>query len=74
MLGETKKKNSKEQIIKKRTNGAVTIQFSPEWVCEVEGTLQIYNPLTNDVYEYILKGKGEEPLSEGHFTIKAIAR
>jgi hypothetical protein len=43
-------------------------------MCDVEGTLTIYNPLTNDLYEYALKGKAEEPLSEGHYTIKAIAR
>lgn len=48
--------------------------FTPQWVCEGEATLIIINALTNDCFEYTLIGKGEEPLSEGHFIVKAIAR
>ncbi|CAD8050766.1 unnamed protein product [Paramecium sonneborni] len=69
----------REQLIKKKlnnqpTNGAVVVQFAPDWICDVKAKLSIINPLTNDFYEYLLIGKGEEPLSEGHYTIKAVAR
>ena len=48
--------------------------FSPGFVCEASAKLVITNPLTNDVFEYDLKGIGEEPLSEAHITLQCKAR
>ena len=43
-------------------------------LCDAEAKLTLFNPLTNDYFEYDLKGKGEEPLSEGHISLHCIAR
>lgn len=32
------------------------------------------NPSTNDIFEYNIKGIGEEPLAEGHIIIPCQAR
>ncbi len=48
--------------------------FAPKWICQAEAKLTLYNPLTNDLFEYELKGVGEEPLSEGHITLSCLAR
>lgn len=36
--------------------------------------MTIYNPITNDVFEYELQGIGEDPLSEGHINLHCFAR
>lgn len=48
--------------------------FAPKGICSAEAKLTLYNPLTNDLFEYDLKGIGEEPLSEGHITLSCLAR
>ena len=34
----------------------------------------LLNPITNDVYEYDLKGFGEEPVAEEHIILNCEAR
>lgn len=43
--------------------------FKPYWVSEVLGKLTLNNNTTNEVYEYDLKGIGEEPLAEDHIVL-----
>jgi len=43
--------------------------FKPYWVSEVVGKLTLNNNTTNEVYEYDLKGIGEEPLAEDHIVL-----
>jgi hypothetical protein len=40
----------------------------------VEGKLELYNTVTNDKFEYELKGFGEEPVAEDHIVINCKAR
>lgn len=69
-----KKMNNKDHVIKKKTNGLISLMFSPGTVCEAFAKLTLFNPLTNDIFEYDLKGIGEEPLSEGHLNLIGQAR
>ena len=48
--------------------------FKPYWVTEVIGKLTLNNNTTNEVYEYDLKGIGEEPLAEDHIVLNCLAR
>ena len=48
--------------------------FKPYWVTEVIGKLTLNNNTTNEVYEYDLKGIGEEPLAEDHIVLNCQAR
>ena len=48
--------------------------FAPRWICRAEAKLTLFNQLTNDLFEYELRGIGEEPLSEGHITLSCLAR
>lgn len=73
-LQQLKKAKNKEQVIKKKTNGAILVAFCPPWVCQAEAKLTLYNPLTNDLFEYDLKAVAEEPLSEGHINLACLAR
>lgn len=66
--------NTKDHIIKKKTNGVISLVFSPEWICVAEAKLTLSNALTNDLFEYDLRGFAEEPLSEAHFTLSCLAR
>ncbi len=50
------------------------LTFSPKWLCEAEAKLQLTNPITNDVFEYEIKGVSEEPLAEDHIIINCSAR
>ena len=43
--------------------------FKPFWTCEVTGKLILNNATTNEIYEYDLKGIGEEPLAEDHIIL-----
>ena len=61
-------------MVKKKTNGAVPISFAPRSQLEAEAKLTIFNPITNDIFEYELMGFGEDPLSEGHINLHCFAR
>lgn len=50
------------------------ICFFPKQICEVTTKLIITNPLTNDYFEYDLKGITEEPLAQEHIKIDCQAR
>lgn len=61
-------------MVKKKSVGNFPITFSPKWICESEARLELTNPLTNDKFEYDLKGVGEEPVAEDHIVINCKAR
>ena len=48
--------------------------FKPTWVCNVTGMLTLNNRQTGEIYEYELKGFGEEPLAEEHIVLNCKAR
>lgn len=50
------------------------VKFSPKWVEDSEAKLTLSNPITNDVFEYDLRGYGEEPVAEEHIIVNCIAR
>lgn len=50
------------------------ITFSPIWVQQAEAKLVLSNPQTNDVFEYDLRGYGEEPVAEEHIILQCQAR
>ncbi|MBK8156872.1 MAG: hypothetical protein IPK55_13220 [Streptococcus sp.] len=66
--------NVKEMIIKRKTTNNFLLMFKPYWVTEVTGKLVLNNNTTNEVYEYDLKGIGEEPLAEDHIVLNCLAR
>ena len=66
--------NVKEMIIKRKTTNNFLLMFKPYWVTEVTGKLTLNNNTTNEVYEYDLKGIGEEPLAEDHIVLNCQAR
>jgi hypothetical protein len=46
---------------KRKTTTLFPLKFNPTWMVEAEGILTLHNPMTNDTFEYHLKGIGEEP-------------
>lgn len=64
----------KEFMVKRRTTGSFPITFTPRWLCTAQARLELFNPLTNDKFEYELKGYGEEPMAEDHIVIDCNAR
>ena len=50
------------------------VTFNPNWLQEAEAKLILSNPATNDVFEYELKGYGEEPVAEEHIILNCQAR
>ena len=67
-------KDIRDFLIKKKTTGNIPILFFPHWVCQAEAKLVLQNNLTNDNFEYDLRGIGEEPLAEDHLVINCRAR
>ena len=61
-------------IVKKGTTENFTLAFRPTWVCNVTGMLTLNNRQTGEIYEYELKGFGEEPLAEEHIVLNCKAR
>ena len=64
----------KEFLVKKKQVSNLPLTFSPKWMCQAECRLELFNPLTNDKFEYEIKGYGEEPVAEDHIVIKCKAR
>ena len=61
-------------MVKRRSTGYFPLSFTPKWICSAESRLELFNPLTNDRFEYELKGYGEEPVAEDHIVINCKAR
>jgi hypothetical protein len=59
---------------KKKGTSLFPVKFSPAWTAVSEARLTLNNPLTNDTFEYELKGLGEEPLAEDHLLIESRVR
>ncbi|KAL4498636.1 hypothetical protein ABPG72_019754 [Tetrahymena utriculariae] len=64
----------KDFFVKKKSTGVYPITFSPNWLIQAESKLSLFNPLTNDQFEYDLKGYGEEPVAEDHIVISCKAK
>lgn len=60
--------------VKKGTTENFLLSFRPTWVTNVTGMLTLNNKNTGEVYEYELKGAGEEPLAEDHIVLNCKAR
>jgi hypothetical protein len=60
--------------VKKGTTENFMLTFKPSWVCNTSGMLTLNNKNTGEVYEYELKGIGEEPLAEDHIVLNCKAR
>ena len=60
----------KEIVAKKKSLTNFPLTFKPFWLCDIEGKLVLSNVTTNQVYEYDLKGIGEEPLATDHVILK----
>ena len=63
-----------ELQVKRKSTNAFMLSFRPGWVCEAEAKLVLNNTTTNEIYEYELKGIGEEPLAEDHIVLSCKAR
>jgi len=61
-------------FIKKKSTGVYPITFSPIWMITAVAKLNFFNPLTNDLFEYELKGFGEEPVAEDHIVVNCKAK
>ncbi|EAR97253.2 flagellar associated protein (macronuclear) [Tetrahymena thermophila SB210] len=72
--GQERPQSLRDFIVKRKTTGNIPVCFFPEWICNVEATLQIQNPLTQDQFDYSLKGIGEEPLAIDHIIITSQSR
>ena len=59
----------KELQVKKKSTGVFPLSFNPIWVSQAEAKLVLMNPSTNDVFEYELRGFGEEPVAEEHIIL-----
>jgi hypothetical protein len=66
--------NVKELHVKRKTTNNFILSFKPYWTCEIDAKLVLNNITTNEVYEYDLKGIGEEPLAEDHIVLTCKAR
>jgi len=64
----------KDFLVKKKGTGNFPVTFNPVWIQEAEAKLTLSNPITNDVFEYELKGYGEEPVAEEHIILNCLAR
>ncbi|CAG9335550.1 unnamed protein product [Blepharisma stoltei] len=60
---------SKDFVVRRKSTGYCPLVFKPIWTCDVKGKLLLDIPLTGDLYEFNLRGIGEEPNAEEHMTI-----
>ena len=60
--------------VKKGTTENFVLSFRPNWIITVTGMLVLHNKTTGEIYEYELKGFGEEPLAEDHIVLNCKAR
>lgn len=61
---------SKDFVVRKKSTGNCTVTFRPQWTCEVKGKLVLDVAATGEVYEFNLKGIGEEPRAEDHILLE----
>jgi hypothetical protein len=64
----------KDFPVKKKSTGYYTVSFKPPWIMRSEARLTLFNPQTNDLFEYELIGLGEEPLARDHIVLNCVAR
>ncbi|KDO33411.1 hypothetical protein SPRG_02218 [Saprolegnia parasitica CBS 223.65] len=48
--------------------------FKPQWLVTETGSLVLTNPKTEQVFEFLLGGVGEEPLAVQHIVLSCVAR
>lgn len=65
---------TKDMHVKKKSTGLYAVSFVPQWISKAEAKLSFFNPLTNDSFEYELRGFGEEPVAEDHIVITCKAK
>ena len=65
---------SQDTSIPRGTKGFYKLKFKPEWIDDAECELQLKILQTNDIFNYMLKGVGEEPLACAHKIIECSAR
>ena len=66
--------SGQEMQVKRKTTNNFLLTFKPYWTCEIDEKLTLNNATTNEIYEYDLKGIGEEPLAEDHIVLNCQAR
>ena len=57
-------------LVPKQTTVPLTVTYSPKWIGKAQTVITVSNPSTKETFEYTLKGKAEEPLSEDHIAFK----
>ena len=65
---------AREVIVKAGKVKNFLLTFSPLWVCDVTGQLQLKNTDTLEKYCYNLHGKADEPLAEDTIAAECVAR
>jgi hypothetical protein len=60
---------TKDFIVRKKSSGMCTVSFKPQWTCDVKGKLVLDVAATGEVYEFNLRGIGEEPRAEEHIIL-----
>ena len=61
---------TKDLVVRKKSTGFCTVTFKPVWTCEVKGKLVLDMGASGEVYEFNLKGIGEEPRAEAHIPLE----
>jgi hypothetical protein len=54
--------------------GVYKVTFCPQWIDTAEALLILTIPNTRDVFNYHLKGTGEEPCAKEHLILECRAR
>lgn len=54
-------------MVKADSTQYLPVIFRPDWIQKSLTNLTITNPITKEKFQYQLKGRGLEPLSENHF-------
>lgn len=67
-------KGPKSLKLQPHSDGKYDLEFSPPWLCDVEGELTLVNEVSGEKFYFGLKGKGEDPLSLDNIELKCNAR
>eukprot|EP01064_Diplonema_japonicum_P004662 TRINITY_DN13060_c0_g1_i1.p1 TRINITY_DN13060_c0_g1~~TRINITY_DN13060_c0_g1_i1.p1 ORF type:complete len:2889 (+),score=686.18 TRINITY_DN13060_c0_g1_i1:67-8733(+) len=65
---------AREVVVKAGKTKNYTLLFSPQWVCDVKGSLVLKNNETLEKYTYNLHGRADEPLAEATLTAECVSR
>ena len=66
--------NKTKVVFLHRSTSMITINYAPYNLKKANGILQILNPLTNEVFKYILTGVVKEATALDHIILKCLAR